>query len=50
MIKAANKFKESSKTSPALISIATNRTDTDTASISLLSDYSGATEYKRKRQ
>ena len=47
MIKVAKKLKESSRPSPTLISIATNRTDTDTASISLLSDFSRVTEYKR---
>jgi len=40
MIKAAKKCKESSRPSPTLISIATNRIDTDIASISLLSDFS----------
>jgi len=44
IIKAANKFKESSRPSPTAISIDKNRTDTDTVSLSLLSGFSRVTE------
>ena len=50
MIKVAKKFKKSSRPSPTLISIATNIKDTDTTSISLLSDFSRVIEYERKIQ
>ena len=50
MIMVENKFKEFSRPSPTLISIATNRADEDSVSISLLSDVSRVTEYERKRQ
>jgi len=50
MIKAGKEFKEASRPSPTLISTTTNRIDTDTASISLLSDLERVTKYERKRQ
>ena len=49
MINAAKKIKECSRPSPTLISIAINSIDTDTSSISLLSDFRRVTEYARKR-